>query len=346
MIEKSGIRVAKPLFLWYNDYVYGNMPNNNRLESELMAKVDVGGQAVIEGVMMKNKDIYAVAVRKHDKEIILEKKSFKSYTQRNKILSLPIIRGMVVFIESLVVGMKTLTFSASFFEVEGEQEQSNFEKKMEDKLGKKKMDDLLIAFSVLLAVIFSVGIFVLLPLALSQWLKPVVHSARMVNFIDGIIRVVLLLAYISIISLMKDIQRVFQYHGAEHKSIHCLESGLDLTVENVKIQSRLHKRCGTNFLLIVVLVSLFVLTFFNVNTFLLRLAVRLLLLPVIAGLSYEIIKLLGKNDNKLADIVSFPGLCLQKITTRDPDDEQIEVAIAALKGVIEEDVPDDDTKTA
>jgi uncharacterized protein YqhQ len=158
----------------------------------------------------------------------------------------------------------------------------------------------------------------------------------MINLIDGIIRVLILFGYIFVISFMKDIKRVFQYHGAEHKSIHCLENEEELTVENVRKQSRLHKRCGTNFLFIVVAVSVIVLTMFNVDTFFLRLGIRLVLLPFIAGFSYEIIKLLGKNDTILADIVSFPGLCLQKITTQEPDDEQIEVAIAALKGALEE----------
>lgn len=301
-----------------------------------MKYVDVGGQAIIEGVMMKRQEVYAIAVRKPDKEIILEKKIYKSFTKRNKLFGLPIIRGAVAFVESLVMGMKILTYSAEFFEVEGEElEQSKFEKKLEDKFGKKKMDDFLIFISVILATILSIGLFILLPLGISQLLKPVLDSTRMLNLIDGIIRVFILFGYIYLISFMKDIQRVFQYHGAEHKSIHCLENGEELTVENVKKQSRLHKRCGTNFLFIVVIISVLVLTIFNVDTFFLRLAIRLLLLPFIAGLSYEVIKLLGKNDNVFADIVSFPGLCLQKITTQEPDDEQIEVAIAALKGALE-----------
>lgn len=306
-----------------------------------MARIDVGGQAVIEGVMMKNKDNYVVAVRKPDKEIIIEKKIYKSFTKRSKMLGLPVIRGAVAFVESLVMGMKILTFSAEFFEVEGEQEQGKFEKKLESKYGKKKMDDLLIGFSVVLAMILSIGLFILIPLGLSQLINTVIDSSRMVNFIDGVLRIIILLGYILLISRMKDIQRVFQYHGAEHKSIHCIENEEELTIENVRKQPRLHKRCGTNFLLIVVLISVLVLTVFNVNTFLLRLVVRLLLLPVIAGVSYEVIKLLGRYDNKLADIVSFPGLCLQKITTKEPDDEQIEVAIAALKGALEGDEQDD-----
>ncbi|PKM94331.1 MAG: DUF1385 domain-containing protein [Firmicutes bacterium HGW-Firmicutes-1] len=300
-----------------------------------MKNVDVGGQAIIEGVMMKKQDTYAIAVRKPDKEIILEKRIFKSFSKRNKILGLPIIRGAVAFVESLVMGMKILTYSAEFFEVDGDQEPSKFEKKLENKFGKKKMDDVLIFISVTLASILSIGLFILLPLGISQLLKPLLDSTRLINLVDGIIRILILFGYIYLISFMKDIQRVFQYHGAEHKSIHCLENEEELTIENVKKQSRLHKRCGTNFLFIVVIISVLVLTMFNVDTFFLRLGVRLLMLPFIAGLSYEVIKLLGKNDNVLADIVSFPGLCLQKITTQEPDDEQIEVAIAALKGALE-----------
>lgn len=310
-----------------------------------MKKVNVGGQAVIEGVMMKKDDTYAVAVRKPDDEIIIDKRDYVSFSKRNKFLGLPIIRGAVAFIESLVMGMKILTFSAEFFDVDEDVKQSKFEEKMEKRFGKKRVNDILIGFSVIVATLFSIGLFILLPLGLSQLLKPYLASTRLINLIDGIIRIVILLGYITSISFMKDIQRVFQYHGAEHKSIHCLENEEPLTVENVRKQSRLHKRCGTNFLLIVVLISVLILTLFNVETFLLRLIVRLLLLPFIAGISYEVIKLLGKTESQIADIVSLPGLLLQKLTTKEPDDKQIEVAIAALKEVIEIDDMDD-TKTA
>lgn len=311
-----------------------------------MKKIDVGGQAVIEGVMMKNKDTYAVAIRKPNKEIVIDKREYKSFTKRYKVLGLPILRGVVAFIESLVMGMKILTYSAEFFEVEGEQESSKFEKSLENKFGEKKMNDILIGISVIFAIIFSVALFILVPLGLSQLLKPYLATATMVNLVDGLIRVIILLGYITLISRMKDIQRVFQYHGAEHKSIHCLEHEEELTVENVRKQSRLHKRCGTNFILIVVIISVIVLTLFNVETFLLRLGIRLLLLPVIAGLAYEVIKLLGKYDSKLGDIVSMPGLWLQKITTSEPDDEQIEVGIQALKAALEKDNIDETSTSA
>lgn len=310
-----------------------------------MKKLDVGGQAIIEGVMMKQGDTYSIAVRKPDKEIILEKRNYRSFSKRYKIFGLPVIRGAVAFLESMVMGMKILTFSAEFFEVEGE-EASTFEKKMEAKWGKKRMDDFVIGLSVVLATVLSIGLFILLPLGIASLLSNVMESSRMINFVDGIIRVVILLAYITAISKMKDIQRVFQYHGAEHKSIHCYEKDEELTVDNVRKQPRLHKRCGTNFLFIVVLVSVAVLTVFSVDTFVLRLLVRLGLMPVIAGLSYEVLKMLGKHDNPFVDAISYPGLMLQKITTREPDDSQIEVAIAALKGALNEEISNDKTASA
>lgn len=300
-----------------------------------MKKVDVGGQAIIEGVMMKKHDVYSIAVRKPDNEIVLEKRKYKSFSKRNVILGLPIIRGAVAFLESLIMGMKILTYSAEFFEVEDDKGPSKFEKKLESKYGKKRMDDILIIISVILASILSIGLFILVPLGVSHLLKPFFENSRIINLIDGLIRVLILFGYIYVVSFMKDIKRVFQYHGAEHKSIHCLENGEELTIENVKKQSRLHKRCGTNFLFIVVAVSVIVLTLFNVEDFVLRLIIRLLMLPIIAGFSYEVIKLLGKRESIISDIISFPGMCLQKITTSEPDDDQIEVAIVALKGALE-----------
>lgn len=311
-----------------------------------MKNVNVGGQAIMEGVMMRKDDTYSIAIRKPDKEILLEKRNYISFTKRYKVLGLPIIRGAVAFFESLVQGMKILTFSAEFFEVEGEEiKQSKFEKKLEEKYGEKKLNDILIMFAVVVASLFSIGLFIILPLTISQFTKPLFDNSRWVNLIDGLIRMGILLIYMWVISLMKDIHRVFQYHGAEHKSIHCIENELELTVENVKKQSRLHKRCGTNFLFVVVFISIMVLTIVNVETFWLRLMVRLLLLPFIAGLSYEVIKAFGKYESKFVNIISLPGLLLQRLTTREPDDEQIEVAIVALKGALERDVLDD-TKSA
>lgn len=305
-------------------------------------KPSVGGQAVIEGVMMRNDDLYAVAVRKPDKEIIVEEMNHKSFTKRNKVLGLPLVRGMVAFVESLVMGMKILTFSAEFFEVEDAQaEESKFDQWI-NKVFKDKANDVFIMISVVLALVMSIGLFVLLPLGLSHIMKPILPSDQWVNFADGIIRVIVLITYIVLISKMKDIQRVFQYHGAEHKSIHCYESGLELTVENAKKQTRLHKRCGTSFLLYIVVISVFVLTVINAQTLGQRLVVRLIMLPVIAGISYEVLKFLGKSQSKVLDIFTKPGLFLQKLTTAEPDDSQLEVALVALKSVLKntEDVKD------
>ncbi|MCT4687046.1 DUF1385 domain-containing protein [Vallitalea sp.] len=306
-----------------------------------MKPVDIGGQAVIEGVMMKNKNTYAVAVRKPDKEIIIDKREYTSFSEKLKFFKLPIFRGMLAFVESLVIGMKILTYSAEFFEVEEEKEKEpgKFDRFLTKVFG-DKLDKVVVGFSVVLSIILAIGLFVLLPLGLSQLVKDKLPYEGLINLVDGIIRVVIFLVYLKIISLMKDIQRVFQYHGAEHKSINCLEHEEELTVENIKKHSRYHKRCGTNFLLIVVLMSILVLMIIDVRTFWLRFAVRLLCLPLIAGLSYEIIKWLGRSESKLAAVIAKPGLWLQKLTTREPDGSQIEVAIASLKGVLVNDEED------
>jgi len=303
--------------------------------------VDIGGQAVIEGVMMKNKNTYAVAVRKPDKEIIIDKREYTSFSEKVKLFKLPIFRGMLAFVESLIIGMKILTYSAEFFEVEDEKEKEpgKFDRFLTKVFG-DKLDKVVVGFSVVLSIILAIGLFVLLPLGLSQLVKDKLPNESLINLVDGVIRVVIFLVYLKIISLMKDIQRVFQYHGAEHKSINCLEHEEELTVENIKKHSRYHKRCGTNFLLIVVLMSILVLMIIDVRTFWLRFAVRLLCLPLIAGLSYEIIKWLGRSESKLAAVIAKPGLWLQRLTTREPDGSQIEVAIASLKGVLVNDEED------
>jgi uncharacterized protein YqhQ len=300
--------------------------------SKMKKLQNVGGQAVIEGVMMKNQNTYAVCVRNSKKEIITDIKEYVSMTKKYKLLGIPFVRGIVAFGESMVLGMKILTYSAEFFEVE-DMEESKFDQWVNKKFGEKS-NDILIGISVVLAIIMAVGLFVLLPLGLSQLLKPLLPSARWINFSDGIIRVIVLLAYVTLISKMKDIQRVFQYHGAEHKSINCYEAGLELTVENAKKQTRLHKRCGTSFLLYIVVISVFVLTLINAQTILMRFIVRIVMLPVIAGISYEVLKLLGKSNSPVLSIFTKPGLMLQKLTTQEPDDEQLEVALTALKSVL------------
>ncbi len=302
-----------------------------------MGKSNVGGQAIIEGVMMKNDDVYAIAIRKPDKEIIIDKKNKVSLTKRYKILSLPLIRGVVAFGESMITGMKILTYSAEFFEVEDEVEESKFDLWIEKTFG-NKADDVIIGISVVLAIIMAMVLFVLLPLGLSHLLKPVLSQPWLVNLVDGIIRVIVFLLYLILISRMKDIQRVFQYHGAEHKSIHCYEKGLELTVENAKVQTKLHKRCGTSFLVYIVIISVFLLTLINPSTLWMRFVVRIVLLPVIAGISYEVLKLIGNSDNKVLDFLAKPGLALQKLTTSEPDDSQLEVALVSLKVALGEEV--------
>lgn len=298
-----------------------------------MKKINIGGQAVIEGVMMKYENKYAVAVRKADQDIVIDKKEINTLSSRKNILKQPIIRGMVAFIESMIIGIKTLTYSAEFFEGDSVTEPSKFDKIIE-KIFKDKTDDVLIAFSIFIAIFFGIGLFMIAPLLITRIFKSIISELWIQNLIEGVIRITLFLTYILLISKLKDIQRVFEYHGAEHKTIHCLENEEKLTVENVKKYPRLHKRCGTNFLLIVMIVSILIFMFVKTDVLMLRLLSRIILVPIIAGLSYEIIRFAGKSDSAFVNIISYPGLCLQKLTTREPDDSQIEVAIAAVNEVL------------
>jgi uncharacterized protein YqhQ len=288
----------------------------------------IGGQAVMEGVMMKNQDTYAVAVRKPDKEIAVDISKYEGLIKNEKVRNIPIIRGVLSFIESLVLGMRTLTFSASFFEDEEEG------KKPEDKKSEKS-DDIMMVFTVILSVILAVAIFMVLPYYLSSLLERFITSQTVVILIEGLIRLAIFLAYISLISLMPDIKRVYMYHGAEHKCINCIEHGLDLNVENVRVSSRLHKRCGTSFLLFVMIVSIIFFMFIRCDNGLLRLLLRIVLIPAIAGVSYEFIRLAGRSDNAVVNLISKPGLLLQKLTTREPDDDMIEVGIASVEAVFD-----------
>ena len=290
----------------------------------------IGGQAVIEGVMMKNGNKYAVAVRKPNKEIEVETKTLVA--KNNKILGLPIIRGVVAFVDSLSLGMKTLSFSASFYEEE--EEESKFEKKLNE-ITKGHADGILNGFTMVLAVLLAVGIFVVVPMLLAGFIAAKIESAAILALLEGIFRLLIFILYIVLISQMKDIKRLFMYHGAEHKSINCIEKGLPLTVENVKKQSREHKRCGTSFMLTVMVISIIFFIFIRVDNTLLRFVIRLLLIPVIAGVSYEFIRLAGRTENKLVDILSRPGMWLQALTTREPDTSMIEVAMASVEAVFD-----------
>ena len=298
-----------------------------------MKRTTIGGQAVMEGVMMKNLDRYAVAVRKPDNEIVVDVQDYVSYTDRYPILKLPILRGIASFVESLVVGMKTLTYSASFFEEE-EQKPSKVGMFF-DKCLKGKAEDVLIGITVCFSVVMAIGLFMILPYFLASFIKPWVNSNFIISFLEGIVRIGLFLLYLLLISKMNDIKRTFMYHGAEHKTINCLEHGEDLTVENVRKHSRYHKRCGTSFLLIVMVISVIFFMFIQVEGTVPKLVVRLLLVPVIAGVSYEFIRLAGKSENRFVNWLSKPGMALQGLTTKEPEDAMIEVAIRSVEAVFD-----------
>ena len=322
------------------------MKEKKNQEAQACHITSIGGQAVIEGVMMRGPKESAIAVRKPDGEIIVEKKPVSSILQKCKILKLPIIRGVISFIESLVNGTKALMFSAEFFELEEEEDKKKKEAMTEEERQKaeakeSRMKNAAIYVSVVVALVFGVGLFMMLPAVLVGFIKDYITSGVLATLAEGLIRITIFLIYIALVSQMKDIRRVFEYHGAEHKTIFCYESGEELTVENARRFSRLHPRCGTSFLLIVMVVSIIVFSFISWENPWIRLGLRLLLLPVVAGLSYEIIKFAGRSKSKAMRLVSLPGMWLQKITTREPDDSQLEVAIASLQAVLTENREDD-----
>lgn len=291
----------------------------------------IGGQAVMEGVMMKNKDRYAVAVRKPDGEIVVDVKNSKQNPRLEFWRRVPIARGVVSFVESLVTGISTLMYSSSFFEEE-EKEKPQTE---EDEARNKRREKREAVWTVVCSVVLAVAIFMLLPYYLSMIFGRFVESHVVLALIEGVIRLVIFIAYIMAISLMKDIQRTFMYHGAEHKCINCIEHGMELNVENVRISSRQHKRCGTSFLLFVMIISIIFFAFIDAPNRFVRVALRLILIPVIAGVSYEFIRLAGRSDNRFVNVLSKPGLLLQKLTTREPDDSMIEVGIASVEAVFD-----------
>lgn len=340
-----------------------DMANNDKNNNCAVHKTSIGGQAVMEGVMMRGPHNVATAVRKPDGEIVIDNMPLGK-VRTGKFVKLPIIRGCVNFIDSMIIGVKSLMYSAQFIDVDedgnpAEQEPSKFEAWLEKKLDSEKAMNVVIYISVFISLILSVGLFILLPALITGFLKGVIKSAPVLTLVEGIVRIIIFISYLFLVSLTKDIKRVFMYHGAEHKSIFCYEKGLDLTVENVRAQSRLHPRCGTSFLLLVMIISILVYSIipWDAEKFaaiplighalaalpwvITRLLLRLLLLPIVAGISYEIIKLAGRYDNIVTRIISKPGMMLQLITTNEPDDSQIEVAIAALKAVIPENKEED-----
>ena len=297
----------------------------------------IGGQAVIEGVMMKNKDRYAVAVRKPDNEIEVVVKECSSPAEKHRFLGWPVIRGVVNFIDSLVVGMSTLSYSASFYEDDEPDDDAETKEKKKQKTREQeaKEEKAMMTFTVILSIVMAVAIFMIAPYYVSRLFALFVKNDTAVIIIEGIVRLVFFIIYVKLISLMNDIKRVYMYHGAEHKCINCIEHGMELTVENVLKSSKEHKRCGTSFLLIVMCISIVFFMFIRVDSPVLRLVLRILLVPVIAGVSYEVLRLAGNSDSKFMDIVSRPGLWLQHLTTREPDASMVEVAIASVEAVFD-----------
>lgn len=287
----------------------------------------IGGQAVMEGVMMKNKDHYAVAVRKPDGNIEVKKEEFKGISSKCKLFRVPFIRGIFSFIDSLTLGMSTLTYSASFYEEEEDTKKTEQEK--------KKSDTVFNVITIMISVILAVGIFMVVPFYLSQLLEKVISSKTLVIFLEGVIRLFIFIIYIVLISFMKDIKRVYMYHGAEHKCINCIEHGMPLTVDNVRISSKEHKRCGTSFMLLVMCISILILMLVRFDSRILRLVARIVLIPVIAGISFELLRLAGTKENVFTNIISKPGLLLQRLTTKEPDDSMIEVGIASVEAVFD-----------
>lgn len=294
----------------------------------------IGGQAVLEGIMMKNKEKYSVTVRKPDGQIEVRTKVYRSIAGDSKWAKLPMIRGVVNFIDSLVLGMESLSYSASFYDDEEEQEPGKFEKLLVKLFG-EKAEKVVMGCTVAFSVIMAVAIFMVLPYYISGVFRNFIVSNTLLAVLEGVIRLGLFTLYVVLISCMKDIKRTYMYHGAEHKCINCIERGRELNVKNVRKSSRYHARCGTSFLFIVMVISIVFFIFIRVDSPILRVVFRILLVPVIAGVSYEFIRLAGRTDNPLMKVLSLPGKAMQKLTTREPDDDMIEVAIAAVEAVFD-----------
>jgi hypothetical protein len=308
-----------------------------------MKYANIGGQAVMEGVMMRHKDRYAVAVRKENHEIEVKSDTHISYGKRFHVSGIPIIRGAFAFVDSLVLGMQTLTWSASFFEEEEPADAAGRKKEAAAVSGKKEeepaadSDKGFMVLTVILSLALSIGLFMVLPFFISNIFRRATDSGLLLGIIEGLVRLMIFIAYIVLISRMKDIQRLFMYHGAEHKTINCIEHGEELTPENAAKYSRFHKRCGTSFLFIVMFVSIaFFLLFFQIfpiESMVLKVVCRILMVPLIAGVSYEIIQWAGRHDSGLVCLVSKPGFWMQKFTTKEPDLEMLEVAIASIEAI-------------
>lgn len=297
-------------------------------------KTSIGGQALIEGVMMRGPSKIAIAVRKPDKSIELKVDPINDLSKKYPILALPMIRGAYKLIDAMKIGVNALTYSASFWE---EEEVDTKESPILDKIFKEKKDDIITGFTIFISFIISALLFMVLPSFLAGVLNKYISSTILLNLVEGVLRLVIFFIYLYYISKLEDIQRVFEYHGSEHKTIHCYEAGEELTVDNVKKYPIMHPRCGTSFLFMVMIISIIVLSFFGWPNPLLRFLTRILALPIIAGIAYEINRLIGKSDSKVCRIIALPGLKIQKLATvREPDADMIEVAITSLKAVLPE----------
>ena len=303
-----------------------------------MKSSNIGGQAVMEGIMMRHGDVYSVGVRKPNGEIEVKVEDYKSVFGKHKWMKWPMLRGVVSFVDSLVVGIRCLMYSATFFEDEEEEKELTPEEEAAKQAREERENKWMMYGTVALSIVMTVGLFMILPYYLAGLLRNVTSSETLIALSEAIVRIFIFLIYLLLISRMKDIQRTFMYHGAEHKCINCVENGMELTVENVMRSSRQHKRCGTSFLMFVVVISVIFYLFISLIPFQahwMKVVLRLALVPVIAGVAYEIIRLAGSSDNKCVTLLSKPGLALQKLTTKEPDESMAEVAIAAVEAVFD-----------
>lgn len=299
---------------------------------ERLPKGTLGGQAVIEGVMMKGPKRYSIAVRRPDHKIEVKLEKYQPASEKHAICKAPFIRGIVNFAESLAVGMKTLSYSSSFYE---EDEVETKADKVIKNVFKEKAESVIMGLTLLVSVVLAVALFMMLPAVIAEFIGKWVENRIVLSLIEGVIRLLIFILYVLLISQMEDIKRVFMYHGAEHKTINCYEAGEELTPENVARHSRYHKRCGTSFLFIVMVVSIFVFMFINAEQMWLRFLLRLLLIPVVAGISYEFIRFAGRTDNALMNVLSKPGMWIQQLTTKNPNEEMIQVAIISVEAVLQ-----------
>ena len=294
----------------------------------------IGGQAVIEGIMMQNGTNYAIAVRKPDGEIEVKKDTYVSLTKKHKLLALPFIRGVFSFADSMIVGMRALTWSCSFFEDDEEEEAGPVEKWLDRVVG-EKLEGILMSIVMVLSFVLAIGIFMVLPMLIANFCRSLIRSETVMAVLEGVIRIGIFVAYIKLVSRMDEIRRTFMYHGSEHKCINCIEHGLALNVDNVRASSKEHKRCGTSFIMFVMIVSILFFMVLRPETLWLRAVSRILLIPVIAGVSYEFLRFAGRHDSFLVNLLSRPGMWMQGLTTTEPDDSMIEVAIAAVETVFD-----------